>query len=460
MKAGVIVNPISHSLSPYIFNYIAEAEKQVIDYQAIEVKADDSLKFLDKFKIQKMFVGVNVTLPLKEMFLGEIDFLSPEVNAIGALNVLHLNGSGINGFNTDIVGIQKTLESENFTAIDKSCLLLGAGGSAKAVAYVLGKSGAKNVFIHNRSGKSQEIISKFSALFPETHWAKLEILKDKTIDLVVNTTPIGMTGEILDVSFFNVLEEISYSENALAFDLIYTPEDTEFLKLAKKQGLRTVGGLGMLIDQALATWKIWIGSLADENNLHLKLKKYLRGILRLRQNPAPIYLTGFMGVGKSSVAEKLSELLNRQFIDIDKVIEASAGLSIPQIFEEKGEPYFRELESDSLGDICSKSSPLSVVSLGGGALMKPENLQVIMRSGILIYLSASEEILLERIESQKSTRPILMNLSKYESEIKIHELLKLRLSSYEKANIQIKTDHLSLREVAYEIISAIGELNH
>ncbi|MDO9184315.1 MAG: shikimate dehydrogenase [Bacteriovorax sp.] len=460
MKAGVIGSPIAHSLSPLIFKFVAHRLGQNIDYQAYEVKLEESKKFFQELKIDNSFVGLNITLPFKESFLNDLNKISPEVKALGALNVLHIKGDEIHGFNTDVIGIQKTFESRKFLIDSKKCFLFGAGGSAKAVAYVLGKEGAFQVTIFNRSIRGQEIVNQFSLLFPKTKWNWIssfnELPPEKiSYDLVINATPLGMTGKDSGVEFFHSLEKIPFSQNALAFDLIYTPEETDFLKSAKALGLSGIGGIGMLIDQALASWKIWFGELINEHALHQELEAILKGVLKLRQNQKSIYLTGFMGVGKSKVGLELAHLLGRTFLDTDQLIEAKAKSSIKDIFSNFGESYFRDIENSILLETLTFKN--SIIALGGGALIKVENQHVINQSGLLIYLSASENILFERIEKQNLDRPILLNLAVDEKKQKIKELLMLRLSVYQKAKIHVQTDLLNAQDVVFKILAAIGE---
>jgi shikimate dehydrogenase len=458
IKAGVMGNPITHSLSPAIFNFIACQAQVKIDYQTYQVEKDEGISFLKKLKAEKEFTGFNVTLPLKELFLSELTSTSKAVNALGALNVLHFRDDGLHGFNTDIIGIEKTLEGKKFSVAKKNCLLLGAGGSAKAVCYVLGNLNAKKVFIYNRSERNEEIVLKFEKLFPQTQWVAVSNFTSVgEIDLVVNSTPLGMSGKDSGRDFFHNLKSISFTKEALAFDLIYTPENTQFLKVASSLGLATVGGLGMLIDQALATWKLWVGPLENEKELHLKLKDFLNGILKLRENSSPLFLTGFMGVGKSSVGVYLSELVKRDFLDVDRVAEKKAGMSIPQMFEQKGESYFRVLEHESIAELGATSRN-SVISLGGGALMNPLSLESILKSGTLIYLSANEKTLGERIAIQGIGRPMLANLSFEEKNKKISELLNSRMDAYKKSHLIVETDNLDVSGVAFEILSMIGRM--
>ena len=465
MKAGVMGSPISHSLSPFIFEFISKDQNHPIDYRTFEVTNKEGKAFLNSKINDDLFLGLNVTLPLKELFLEDIHYISKEVKSIGALNLLHFKEQKIYGYNTDIVGILKTFEDHKFQIAENNCFILGAGGSAKAVAYVLGTLKAKNVMIFSRSKKGDELVNQFSLLFPHTTWSSTQQIADETlqkyqIDLIVNTIPLGMSGKDSGVEFFETLRVLNFNKKSLAFDLIYTPEHTSFLDVADSLGLKTVGGLGMLIDQAIAGWKIWIGDLKNEKELHQKLKNVLKGILKIEFDHKPIFLTGFMGVGKSTVGLELSMLLKRQFIDVDKLIEAKALLTIPKIFAEKGEVYFRGLEKEIILELAN--TPDIIVALGGGSLIDDISFKKIYDTGHLVYLTALENTLVQRItngeQGHSQERPILANLTLSEKKQKIMELFNLRKSRYQKAMIHIQTDHLNVRNVVYEIVSAFGKI--
>lgn len=463
VRAAVIGSPISHSLSPFIFSFIAHKEKINVQYDSTEVMPSNSDEFLSSLRNEKDFLGVNVTLPLKELFLDKIETASPVVRALGALNVLHLKAGKLHGHNTDIIGIEKTFSEKKFSLKNINALILGAGGSAKAVAYVLGKEGASEVIIFNRSDRNNEVVKKFSELFPATKWMAVNDLGHShlvkmSFDLAINTTPLGMTGKDSGTDFFNELKKVSFNKKSMSFDLIYTPEVTEFMKVTGSLGLTPVGGLGMLIDQALATWKIWVGNLQNEKKLHLELRDFLNGILWLKQNDQPLYLSGFMGVGKSCVGQYLSALLKRNFLDTDKLIQESAQLSIPEIFAQGGEAYFREIESQVVSRVASGEGKKAIVSLGGGVLINEKNLKALHDSGLVIYLKAIDQKLLERINSQKEVRPLLANMSSEEQLKKIAELMTARKDIYEKAPIHIQTDHMSVEDCSFEIISTIGKM--
>lgn len=459
MKAAVIGSPISHSLSPAIFAFISQDQGRALEYQAIEVKSDDHKKFLQDIIKSKGLVGLNITLPLKELFVNCSDKLSEAAKTIGAMNVLQIKDGLIYGHNTDAIGIEKTFQKAGYDVKGKVCLLWGAGGSAKAASFVLGKLKAETVYIYNRGNRGQDLAEHFSSHYPETTFNfinNLDLIKNESLDLMINSTPLGMQGHESGEEYFSKCKNLKFSQNALAFDLIYVPETTDFLKAASHCGLATVGGMGMLIDQALASWEIWFGSVTNEEQLHVRLKSFLTGILKLRFKSSPVYLAGFMGVGKSTVGRKLAELTRREFVDTDKVIEESINLSIAQIFSTKGEAEFRNLETTAIEQVSKTSN--SIISLGGGSLNQELNRKFILSTGILVYLDADVKTLGQRIHDQGSNRPILEGLKGEEQIKKISSLLNERSPNYGKAHLKVNTVGVSAEQVSFDIISKIGEL--
>jgi shikimate dehydrogenase len=456
-SAAVIGSPILHSLSPHIFSLIAERENGALDYTAQEITAETLPAFLKSLRENKSFIGANVTLPLKELVIPALDEVSESARAIGAVNVIHHHQGKLIGLNTDLIGIERTFNSHDFSVTGKTCLVWGAGGSAKAVAYVLGKYGAEQVVIYNpRSDRGESLAQKFNSLFPKTKFrsvANLAQITNLNFSLLVNATPVGM-GTDQD-EFFREMTSVSFQDDALAFDLIYTPERTSFLKTASSVGMNTVGGLRMLIEQAIATWEIWSGArLKNKDAVYLELHLLLKGILRLRQNPAPVFLTGFMGVGKSAVAAEISKITQRNFVDTDQVIQKTANKTIAEIFKNQGEQEFRNLEKKAVHEASRALN--TVVALGGGALLNRESLDTIRAHGKLIYLMADEQTLVERIEKQGMIRPLLAGLPNLEKQARIKELLALRAPIYEQAHLKISTLNQNAHQVARNVISHIG----
>lgn len=458
MKACVIGSPVSHSLSPAIFAYISYHERKKIFYEAREVKTPELSLFLESIKKDQEFCGMNVTIPLKEEIRLQVDSLSLAARTVGAVNVVHVKDKRLEGHNTDVIGIEKTFQDAHFHVQDSVCLLWGAGGSAKAVAFVLGERKAKKVYVYNRGSRGADLAHYYASLYPETTFKAIHSLNDlkaEAIDLMINTTPLGMQGQESGLAYFTEAKNLSFSKRALAFDLIYVPSDTDFLKTARSFGLETIGGLGMLIDQAIATWEIWVGPLNDQKVLHQKLKTFLRGMLALRHDERSLFFTGFMGAGKTTCGAKLSELLRRTFIDTDHSIVETYGKSIPAIFADAGESTFRELETKAIHDCLSQRKV--IVSLGGGALKAPVNREAIKKSGILVYLKARPEILKARIDQDVTERPLLQGLSENEKLEKIGHLLKEREVLYQEADVTIETSDKTPEDICFELVSSLGE---
>jgi len=159
-----------------------------------------------------------------------------------------------------------------------------------------------------------------------------------------------------------------------------------------------------------------------------------------------IYLTGFMTSGKSTIGPILANTIGWKFFDLDNLIEESAGKSIVKIFEEEGEKYFRDLESNILQKISSETK--TIISLGGGTITNNDNLPLIRRTGKLIYLKTSPEAIYLRIKN-KVNRPLFRELvlnetPEKEMREKIDAMLEARTAIYEKADIIINTDHQSV----------------
>lgn len=170
-----------------------------------------------------------------------------------------------------------------------------------------------------------------------------------------------------------------------------------------------------------------------------------------------IYLNGFMGAGKSKVCPFLADLLERSCYDLDKLIEQKVGKKVLEIFEQDGEAAFRKLESEAINELALNKTK-AVISLGGGALTIPENKQIIEKSGLVIYLKSSPELIFERVKN--STKRPLLNIERdenFERNLlkKIKELLADRKEIYESADIIIERDHLLPKEVAKKIYKEI-----
>lgn len=164
-----------------------------------------------------------------------------------------------------------------------------------------------------------------------------------------------------------------------------------------------------------------------------------------------IVLTGFMGTGKTAVGRELSRLLNIKLVDVDTEIEKSEQMTINEIFRQFGEPRFREIESEMIRRLSERKDV--IISTGGGAVLRQENIDVLRKHGIVVCLMATPETILRRT-SHSSHRPLLQVEDPFR---KIKELLDLRRPFYEKADIMINTDGKTPRQIAEEIIEKIKD---
>jgi len=156
-----------------------------------------------------------------------------------------------------------------------------------------------------------------------------------------------------------------------------------------------------------------------------------------------------MAVGKSAVGRNLAKRLHRRFVDLDRIIEKRAGLKVREIFEQKGEPYFRELEKRTLSDLLQQ--PGCVIATGGGVVMDEENLRLLQEKTLLVCLSASTDTILARV-GNGTKRPLLKGSDRRE---RVEELVKLRADKYAQAHITVDTSELSIEQVVNQIVAAL-----
>ena len=252
--AGVIGNPIAHSKSPKLHNYWLSKYKINGFYIPFSV-TNDKLETSIKSLIELGFSGVNITIPHKTSVLSFADTITDRAALIGAANTLYFSKSGkIHADNTDGYGFIQNIVDEipDYDFYDKTALIYGAGGSARAIASALLSNGVKEVGITNRTRSKAQIISEnLGAKVSVVDWrAAPDTIKK--VDLIINATSMGMVGQP-DFS-----QPISRAKKtALVVDIVYNPLITELIKEAKKINLKTVGGIGMLINQAVPGFEHW-----------------------------------------------------------------------------------------------------------------------------------------------------------------------------------------------------------
>ena len=252
--AGVMGHPISHSKSPKLHNYWLSKYKINGHYIPLSITTD-KLKNSIKSLIDLGFKGVNITIPHKTNVLSLADSVTDRAALIGAANTLYFSKSGtVHADNTDGYGfIQNIIDViPNYDFYDKTALIYGAGGSARAIASALISNGMKEVGITNRTRSKAQIIS-------ESLGAKVSVVDWRTapetvaeIDIIINATSMGMVGQ---PEFSQPISRAK--KTALVVDIVYNPSVTSLLKQAEQLKLQTVDGVGMLINQAVPGFEHW-----------------------------------------------------------------------------------------------------------------------------------------------------------------------------------------------------------
>lgn len=254
----LIGHPISKSLSPIIHNNFYKINSKNNIYLTFDIKKEDLGIVINSFKALNI-KGFNVTLPHKINIIEYLDDISKEAKLIGAVNTVKNENGRLIGYNTDGIGFLKSLELEGIDIKDKTILILGSGGAANAIATTLAMVGAKTIMISNRTlSKAQNLAIKIKKQFPKIivqyDDLSLNSFKKNDVDMIINCTSVGMYPNIDETPItFN-----GFSKKMLVYDIIYKPQKTKFLKLAEEKGFFIIGGLSMLINQALCSQNIWL----------------------------------------------------------------------------------------------------------------------------------------------------------------------------------------------------------
>ncbi len=258
---GLIGHPVEHSLSPKLHNTLYQKYGLDYVYLAFDIAPDDIAKAVEAFKTLS-FRGFNVTIPHKEKIVRFLDWLDTEAAIIGAVNTVKVEDGKLMGYNTDGMGFVSSLKRRGITLKDKIVLVLGAGGSAKAICVYLLKEGVKELYIHNRTReRALALIKQLKRFFPGV---RLDYLAEENIGdvrphLVVNTTPLGMWPH----THLMPIENYDFLPGMTVVDIVYNPVETAFLKKAKQAGCMAINGLDMLVGQALKAIEIWTGVKMD-----------------------------------------------------------------------------------------------------------------------------------------------------------------------------------------------------
>ncbi|MBQ7862506.1 MAG: hypothetical protein IJ349_09945 [Clostridia bacterium] len=350
MKYGLIGEKLGHSFSKPIHEKIGGYE-----YEIKEIAAQD----LDGFMKERAFSGINVTIPYKTQVIPYLDYIDPIAEKIGAVNTISNRVNRLYGYNTDFFGMKMLVEKQGFDFTGKKVVVLGSGGTSRTAVAVCESLGAKEIVVVSRKG--------------EVNYSNLYTFHADA-DYIINTTPVGMYPDNLfspvDLSFFKKLKGVT--------DVVYNPLKTRLCLEAVDRGIKAEGGLYMLVAQAVFACEKFLDSSLDIKKV---TDEVFGEILSEKRN---IVLIGMPGSGKTTIGKALSERTGKSFIDTDEMIAETHGV-ISDIFAQKGEEYFRELEAEKVKEASLKNG--TVIATGGGAVLRRENIEALRQNGDIFFLN-------------------------------------------------------------------------
>ena len=411
-KYGCIGKKLTHSFSKEIHAKLADYE-----YELMELTEEEIALFFEK----KAFAAINVTIPYKQTVIPYLDWVSPIASRIGAVNTIVNKEGQLYGYNTDYYGMKALIERIGIDVSGKKVLVLGTGGTSKTARVVAKDLGASKVLIVSRR-KTGEYITYEEA-----------ILNHADAEVIINTTPSGMYPDCgtkpIDITPFTQLEGV--------VDAVYNPLRTNLVLDAKERGIKAECGLYMLVMQAVVAVEKFLDTPIPKE----QADRVFADIFASKEN---IVLTGMPGSGKSTVGNLL-HVDGFEFIDIDAEVEKRCGCSIKELIQAKGETYFRDLETEVIRDVSSQSC--RIISTGGGAILREENVRLLSQNGKLFFLDAD----LNRLQATAS-RPLS------DTPEKLQKLYAERIDIYRStAHVIVPDLGTAEKEVSY-ILSKRKEL--
>lgn len=268
--AEVIGDPIAHSRSPTIHNHWLQRAGIPAEYRASHIRSEDLQSFFEERRRDPLWRGCNVTIPHKQAVMPLLDRIDPAAARIGAVNTVRSEKGALVGYNTDYAGFLEPLQPLlRRTHLFRMARIFGAGGAARAVALALHDQGFTNVIIARNLDQARALRESFEPddrlIAPLASFATPTDFpfddREGLLDLVVNTTSLGMKGQpplLLDFSHV--------PPGAVVYDIVYSPLETPLLAEARARGLRTIDGLHMLVGQAAAAFALFFDRAAPRDD--------------------------------------------------------------------------------------------------------------------------------------------------------------------------------------------------
>ena len=352
MKCGLIGRKLGHSYSCQIHHAIAD-----YSYDLWELEPEQLAPFLQKGD----FAGVNVTIPYKQQVIPYLDDLSDTARAIGAVNTIVNRSGRLYGDNTDLAGMIALIRRLGLELHGKKVLILGTGGTSKTARAAAQQLGAAEVYRLSRSGRENAV----------TYEEARRLHGDAAV--LINTTPCGMYPAVEDCP----LDPADFPRLEGVVDAIYNPLRTNLVLAARERGIPAQGGLYMLAAQAVYAGALFRGCQAAQADIDLAYRTVLRQV----EN---IVLIGMPSAGKTTVGQLLARRTGKKFTDTDTLAEQRIGMTIADYFRTSGEEAFRAREQETVAEVSAAGG--QIIATGGGAILRRENLTVLRRNGLLVFL--------------------------------------------------------------------------
>jgi len=353
MKIGLVGKDLKYSLSKKIHEMLNGNSYELLSFPN-ESEVKDFLK--------ENFGFVNVTIPYKTLAFESVDELARIAKETHTVNLIINRKGKLQGFNTDAYGFGYLLDKYRIKVEGKDCLVFGTGATSRTIKYVLNLRGAKSIKFLSRKPENED----------EYSYNDISVIENAQI--IVNSTPVG-TDDLLAkplIDFSNA-KECEYF-----VDVVYKPHKSNMVLAAKEHGIKAYGGLAMLVGQAVRTNELFYGKKYNKSDVDEIYRKVAISTLNL-------VLIGHPFSGKTTISTSLARELIVPWIDVDaEIVRRENGLSIPEIFEQKGEEYFRELESAIIEEYSSKVG--YILSLGAGAVLNKKNMDLLVHNSIIFNI--------------------------------------------------------------------------
>ena len=359
MKYGLIGEHLGHSFSKVIHEKIGDYV-----YEIKEIEPEN----VEKFIAAREFCAINVTIPYKEKVMPMLDYIDDKAKKIGTVNTVVNRGGKLYGYNTDYDGMTALVKKVGAEIDGKKVLIVGTGGTSKTAKAVTCDLGAKEIIFVSNAEASGAISYE-------------ELYKNHTdVDVIFNTSPVGMFPR----NYNSPLDITKFPNLTAVIDVVYNPLRTQLVMSAKNLGLKSEGGLYMLVSQAVYAYEHFM----DKEISKEIVDEIYSEIVNEKSN---IVLIGMPSSGKTTVGKLLASKTGKAFIDTDEEIVKEYG-DIPTLFKEKGEAYFRDVEAKTVEEVSKLNG--MIIATGGGAILRHSNVQALKQNGALYFIDRDPELLL------------------------------------------------------------------